>query len=201
MGFFEDWKAVLMQPKEVFAKRKKEADVMAAVKTYGILGAVVGGLMGVMFAVLGAAFSAIPGMGALAAFGILAIPIGIVLGAVLVVIGSLIGSGIYFVFAKLLGGTGDFATHYYLPSLFVIPVTILTLILNMIPVLGSILGFILGIYNLYLMTLAFKEAHGFSTLKAVLVWLLPVIVIFLVVILMFGALFAAIAGAGAARGA
>lgn len=188
-----------MQPKEVFAKRKKEAAVTAAAKTYGIVGAVAGGLLGIMFAVLGAAFAAIPGLGALAAFGILAIPIGAVVGAILAVLGSLIMSGVEFVVAKLLGGTGDFATHYFLPSLFVIPVTILSLILNFIPILGSILGFILALYNLYLITLAYKEAHGLSTLKAVLVWLLPVIVIFGLFILLFGALFVAMAGA--ARGA
>ncbi|MBI2445240.1 YIP1 family protein [Candidatus Micrarchaeota archaeon] len=201
MGFFEDWKEVLTQPKETFASRKKEAEIGAAAKTYALLGAVVGLLFGLMIAILGAAFAAMPGLGFLAAMGFLAIPVAAVAFAVLAVIGSFISAGIYFVFAKLLGGTGDFKTHYYLPSLYVIPVTVLTLVLNMIPFLGSILGFVLGLYNLYLMTLAYKEAHGLSTLKAVLVWLLPIIVIILLVVLLMGSLIAVIAGAGAARGA
>ncbi len=200
MGFFEDWKEVLTKPKDVFANRKKDADIMAGAKSYAILGAVLGVLLGLMIAFFGAVFAATPGLGFLAALGILAVPVLAIGLALLEVIGSLIGSAILFVFAKLLGGTGDFKTHYFLPSLYIIPITLLSFVFNVIPILGAILGFILGLYTMYLLTMAMKEAHGLSTLKADLVWLLPIIVVILLVVLLFGALFAAIAGAAAAQG-
>jgi len=56
---------------------------------------------------------------------------------------------------------------------------------------------VLLFYSAYLLTMAFKEAHGLSTLKAALVWLLPVIVLVLFWVVMFASL---LAMGGAARG-
>lgn len=197
MGFIEDWKEVLTKPKEVFAKRKKEADVMAAAKTYAILGGIVGLFYGIMLAFLGALFAAVPGLGWVAALGILAIPVSIILFAVLEVIGTLIGFGILYVIAKLLGGTGDFKTHYYLPSLYILPLMVLMLVLAIIPILGAIANLVLMVYSLYLLTLAFKEAHGLSTGKAVLVWLLPIVLFIILWVVLFASL---LAMGAAARG-
>ncbi len=197
VGFIEDWKDVLTKPKEVFAKRKKDASIGAAAKTYAILGGIVGLFYGLLIAFLGALFAAIPGMEFLAALGLVAIPIAIVLFAVLEVIGTLIGFGILYVIAKLLGGSGDFKTHYYLPSLYVLPLTVLMLVLAVIPFLGALVNLVLLFYSAYLLTMAFKEAHGLSTLKAALVWLLPVIVLVLFWVVMFASL---LAMGGAARG-
>lgn len=195
MGFFENWVAVLTKPKDTFASRKKDASIMAGAKPYAIMGLLLGLVVGVAIAGIGAAFAAAPGLGFIAALGVTAIPLMAIVGALFQIIGSLLASLVSFLFAKLLGGTGDFKTHYFLPSLYVIPVTILALIFNIIPFVGAILGFVLGVYNLYLLTLAFKEAHGLSTLKAILVWLLPVLLVIVLLIVLLGSVIALVMGA------
>ena len=198
MGMIENWKSVLTQPKETFAKRKKEADFMAAMKPYAIVGGVIGLLIGVAVALFAGILSLVPGLGILVGLGFLAIPVLAIGVAVLEVIASLVMSALMFVFAKLLGGSGDFKTHYFLPSLYVIPVAVLTIVLNVIPFIGPLLGFVLAIYSLYLMTLSLKETHGFGTGKAILVWLLPVILAIVLAVLFAGATIAALMAASAA---
>ncbi len=196
MGFFEDWKEVLSKPKEVFAKRKKDASLVAAVKTYVILGAIAGFVTGISIAILGAAFSTLPGMGSIATFGLIAIPFLIIGGAILYPVSSLIISVIFFLFAKVLGGRGDFTPHFYLPSLYAIPMFIVHTGLSIIPYVGSFIAIVL---QAYYFTLALKEVHGLSTMRAVGVWLLPLIVVILLGLLLFGSILALAAGAASAR--
>jgi hypothetical protein len=53
-----------------------------------------------------------------------------------------------------------------------------TAVLNIIPFLGPLFGFVIGIYELYLLTLALTVTHQYSTTKAVVTWLIPALVAF-----------------------
>jgi hypothetical protein len=86
-------------------------------------------------------------------------------------VGGLIGNLIttfvvFFIFASILygiargfNGTGSFATYAYLLSLFVVPLGIVSSIAGVIPVLGGLVAFAAGIYELYLTALATASAH------------------------------------------
>ena len=61
---------------------------------------------------------------------------------IMVPIGFLVSTAIYFVIAKLLGGTGDFGRYAYLNASFGAPLAILSSILSVIPFLGCITIFL-----------------------------------------------------------
>ncbi len=99
---------------------------------------------------------------------------------IMVPIGFLVGTAIYFVIAKLLGGTGDFGRYAYLNAAFGAPLTILSSLLSVIPVLGCISIFI-GIYQLVLTYYSTKVEHNLTSGRALIVVLLPLIVVLLLV--------------------
>ena len=92
----------------------------------------------------------------------------------MVPIGFLVGTAIYFVIAKLLGGTGDFGRYAYLNASFSAPLTILSSIISVIPVLGCISIFI-GIYQLVLTYYSTKVEHNLTSGRALIVVLLPLL--------------------------
>jgi len=55
---------------------------------------------------------------------------------------------------------------------------------------------IAGIYGLYLLTLVIKQVHGFTTGKAVLSWLIPILVIIFIAILIASFIGVDMLGAG-----
>ncbi len=94
----------------------------------------------------------------------------------------LLGSGIYYVLARVFGGTGTFEEQTYLLATFGAPLTILSSLLSIIPFLGPCLGFFLAIYQLVLTYFALKVAHTMTGGKTIAVILIPVVVVFLCLI-------------------
>jgi hypothetical protein len=88
----------------------------------------------------------------------------------------LIGVGVYFLIAKVLGGTGDFGRFAYLNAAFAAPLGILTTLLSLIPFVGCI-SFFISIYSLVLVYFAVKVEHGLSSGRAILVVLIPLLVV------------------------
>ena len=99
---------------------------------------------------------------------------------IMVPIGFLVSTAIYFVVAKLLGGTGDFGRYAYLNASFGAPLTILSSILSVIPFLGCISIFV-GIYQIVLTYYSTKVEHNLSSGRALIVVLLPLLVVLLLV--------------------
>jgi hypothetical protein len=93
----------------------------------------------------------------------------------------LFGSGVNYVFARLLGGKGNYTAQSYLIALYSAPFSIITVVIMLIPWVGIWLAVLFSIYGLYLLTLALKETHGYSTGRAVLTWLLPMIIMAVIV--------------------
>lgn len=98
-------------------------------------------------------------------------------------LGLFIGLGIYHLIAKAFGGTGTFVRYVYSYLLFGVPLTIVTLLLVLIPFVGSLIGSAVGVYTIVLqifMTMAVHRLRGGRATIAVL--LLPIIGIVLGII-------------------
>jgi hypothetical protein len=91
-------------------------------------------------------------------------------------IGFFISAGIYHLVAKAFGGRGTFLTYCYCYLLFVVPLGIISNVLGLIPLLGSIAALAVGIYQIVLqvyMTMAVHRLTGGKATLAVLI--LPII--------------------------
>lgn len=202
MNFAEMWqtwlKATTSPNEATFAdlRQKPEANVTTAIiwmAIYGAVSAVVGIIGGLMFAstmrsVLPGvleqlelppaeaaqaeqALRAVTGGGfGMAGFASLA-------NIVMAPLFFLIGVGVYFLLARLLGGNGDFGRYAYLNAAFAAPLGILTTLLSLVPFAGCISPLI-TIYSLVLVYFATKAEHQLSSGRAIWVVLIPVLVVF-----------------------
>lgn len=162
----ETWKNALLNPKKTFKKEKKKSNLGLGANYIAKAGIIAGIIAGI------------------ASLNLTNFIFSIILYPILNVVGWLLGSAIYYMFAKLLGGKGDYTKQSYLMSLYIAPLSIVSAILVSIPVVGIWLSFFVTVFGLYLLTFALKEAHNYSTDKAVLTWLIPFII--LVIILLIG---------------
>lgn len=92
-------------------------------------------------------------------------------------IGFLIGAGILYLFARMLGGTGEFGNFAYLIAVAQAPLSILQALLSLIPMMGPCLVFILSIYGLVLAYYAVKVAHSLTAGRAITVLVLPLVIV------------------------
>ena len=102
---------------------------------------------------------------------------------VLTPIGLFFSLGIYHLIAKAFGGTGTFLRYIYSYLLFGVPLTTVTILLALIPIVGGFIASAVGIYIIVLqifMTMAVHRLRGGRATFAVL--LLPIIGIVLGII-------------------
>lgn len=88
---------------------------------------------------------------------------------------------VLFIFARLLGGKGSFGAQSYAQSLFYAPLAVIQQVLVAIPIIGYPLFFLLAAYSLVPTTTSLKAAHGYSTWRAVITWLMPIVLNIVVV--------------------
>ncbi|MFH1442724.1 MAG: Yip1 family protein [Candidatus Micrarchaeota archaeon] len=161
---FDFFVELLRHPKENFSKWKPHSDLWEAVKLvaagFAIAGLIVVGKMGLQ--------------GRMDAVSLISLPLGYAISGVII---TLIGVGIFYLLSILFGGKGEFKQQYYLSMLFVVPLAIFNSAVQIVPVLGNFLVALSNLYSLYLLTLVLMEVHGFSALRAVLIWLIPFIVL------------------------
>jgi hypothetical protein len=160
---FELWIETLKKPKKTFSAEKKHADFGKGAINILIAGVIAG----IFYTVTGGAVA------------IVSTPIGQLIGWVIL-------GGLIFLFAKMFGGKGKYVPQIYLMSLFIAPLMIVSAILSLIPVVGGYLAILVLIYWLYLLTLALKEAHDFSMLKAFLSWFVPILVLVAIMLALVG---------------
>jgi hypothetical protein len=162
------WKNVLMNPKKTFKKEKKKSNLGLGAY-YIVIAGIIGGII-----------SAIVSLNWVSAlFFIFFYPL-------LSFVGWLINSGIYYVFARLLGGKGNYTKQSYLIALYVAPLSIITAIILLIPTFGVWLSLLVTVYSLYLLTFALKEAHSYSTGRAVMTWLIPLSILLIIIAIGIG---------------
>jgi len=178
MAFFDMWKNVIMEPKKAYAQMKKPDLSQAAIHL--VVAGVISGVIAAIVAVIGGGAQ----MGAIGAvlggaFGFLVI----VTVPIMLLIGWVIGSVILLIFAKLLGGKGDFGRHSYMIAMYIAPLAVISTIVGIIPIAGGLLSALVSLYGLYLLTLAMMYAHGFDMVKAALVWIIPAAIVALILML------------------
>jgi hypothetical protein len=88
---------------------------------------------------------------------------------------------VLFIFARLLGGKGSFGTQAFAQSLFYAPLAIVQQVFAVTPVVGRLLFFLFAAYSLLPTTTSLRAAHGYSTWRAVITWLMPVLLNVIVV--------------------
>jgi len=175
---FNLWKDALVKPAETFSKEEKKADFGKGIKHIGIAGIIAGVILGIA-AMAGLTLTgSVFGLGSLGAgAGIGTFLLLLVITPIYFVISWLIGSGIIYIFAMIFGGKGGYETQSYLIAIYAAPLSIISAILILVPVAGPIVNFLIGLYALYLLTLALKQAHKVTTGKAVLIWIIPVAIV------------------------
>jgi hypothetical protein len=80
-------------------------------------------------------------------------------------VGFLVGQGIIYLIAKMVGGNGSYMEQAWVMSTFWAPILILT----NIPIIGGIIGLVAWIYSLYLTYLALQPTHRMNSSKALTV--------------------------------
>jgi hypothetical protein len=114
------------------------------------------------------------GLGGSLICGVILIPI----GAVLAIIGSYIAVGIMHLIARVLGGDGRFEDMYYSYAAYSSPLSILTSLVGVIPILGALISIPIAIYGIVLNVIALKAVYKYGWFQAVLTLFVPLIVIF-----------------------
>ncbi|MEM2137827.1 MAG: YIP1 family protein [Candidatus Anstonellaceae archaeon] len=184
------WLSAYFHPVETFDSNKKDATLGGVVVHMALVGVLVA-----IATLLSSVASLNIGAVVVSAVLIVAYPI-------LFVIFGLIGSALMFVLAKILGGKGGFMEqtlgfalltggYYALSFPFIV--------LSGIPLLGFFFGLLtllLSLYNLYNEYLLVKRIHQFSSMRAAIFIILPVIIAIIIVVVLIGAIIAMLAGAG-----
>jgi serine/threonine protein kinase len=98
--------------------------------------------------------------------------------------------GLTYLGARLLGGTGNFVTQAYLMSLFVVPLGVVTGLVNLVPYVGCLVWFPIGLYMIVLGVRATKIVHQLGRGPALIVVAFPfllAICLILIAVVLFAA--------------
>ena len=187
-----EWFAFVDQPAEELAKYKKKGSLGEGIKTYALFGALVGLALAIGLLV-GIGF--LPQSGPFAGFGIASVVILPILFALISVVVSLIATGLTWIAAKIFGGDATFGNHYYLTSRMVWPIFGVGALLQALSlVMGVVIlpfTIIWTIYSVDINTEVVKAAHGLTTFRAYLSWVVPILVLTVILFIVFaGLLFA-----------
>jgi hypothetical protein len=82
---------------------------------------------------------------------------------------------VLFIFARILGGKGSFGSQSYVQSLFYGPLALLQQVVAVFPGVGRAAFILVAASSLIPTTTSLKAAHGYSTVRAVLTWVIPII--------------------------
>jgi len=186
---FNLWIDSLTKPVPTFKKEKKKANLGEGALHVAVAGLITGFITGLYQMFVGSIFTSqfLPVASSLA--GPIAFLASLILTPIVAVIGWLIISGVLYIFALLFGGKGSYTTQSYLYAIYYAPLSIISSILVLIPFAGWVLSFILMIYGLYLLTMTLKEAHNYTTGRALLTWLVPVGIVVVILVVLIGLAF------------
>ena len=168
---FEIWLRAITRPMLVTYQELLEEEPNPSLGTALLWMIVAGAISAVVSGIL----SFIIGFGEL--FDITSLLCGIIVVPIGAVIGFLIGSGIYFVAAKIFGGEGTFDRQSYLLAAAYAPMGIISAFLVALPWIGPWLSLISSLYTVWLAILVMQAAHRFSAGRAVASVLAPLVII------------------------
>lgn len=197
---FNLWIDSLTKPVLTFKKEIKNANLGEGALHMAVAGVVTGFITGLYQMMFGSTITAQYFPMATGFIGAAAFILSLILTPIINIIVWLILSGILYIFAMIFGGKGDYKTQSYLYAIYSAPLGIISSIIILIPLIGPFLILLVWIYGLYLLTMALKEAHKYTTGKAVLTWLVPVLILFVIAIIIGVTLFAFFLGMFAPSG-
>ena len=184
---FRTWVSSYFRPVDIFRAEPASTSLWRAVTDAALAGFICGLVLGLILLLL----SALVSQGGAAMGPAYAVFI-IVIATVLFPIASLIGSAIYFIAAKLLGGKGSYSAQTFILTSILCGQVLLSLpfsILGMIPIAGmvfSLISWAIGVYALYSIYKAIKEVHQLSGGRAAAVALVPVLIAVVLVVALAG---------------
>ncbi len=189
---FHFWTRLVLQPQDALLQIKPPSDLFSAIKVWAVTGfwaGLVSGLVGFL-------------TGGFTGLSVISFFVAILISPILYPILYALIEGLYFLVARVLGGTGSFRDQYYFVGLtgrILLPLSVMFTSFH--PLIGFFAASLLGLFWLYPRTVVYRHVHGFDWFKAVLVWLLPAIVFtllgLLLVLLFLGVVMTAVASAGA----
>ncbi len=169
---FELWKTALTNPEKAISSQAGKAGYAKGILMLCLAGA--------LYAVISAILS----------MNFFVLALGPATFAVAVPVTVLVAAAIVFAFAKILGGKGGLREQFYVSAVLVSPILLLMAcakVLLIVPIIGFFLKaaalFVLEVYALYQVTIALRSIHGFSTMRAILSWLLPLLIVTIIIII------------------
>jgi hypothetical protein len=102
---------------------------------------------------------------------------------IIIPVSFFIGQGIVYLLAKAFGGTGTFLRQGYTYLLISVPLGIISSALGLIPFLGGVAAFGLGIYGIILQIFSLMAVHRLSGGKATAVVLIPIAILIVLAII------------------
>lgn len=185
-GFFDKLGNALFYPGKLFEQVKREPlaePLKFVILTSLILGLIVSVLFSVAVSALASIFqlySVVPFGGMLAVLGAVMIPvvIGMIIGFML--LSSFVTAAVLHIFARLFGGKGGF-TQTYKACAYAGAVMLFIWI--------PILNFAAIIWNLIILTKGISKLHAMSEGRALLVWIIPLLIVIALLFGLFPAIF------------
>ncbi|MBR9679799.1 MAG: YIP1 family protein [Candidatus Altiarchaeota archaeon] len=169
---------VLTKPAEAFKHIMKKTRLGEALKLYAVVIALVffvRVILGTFFSIpLGLADDSFSLVTLLIA-GIVTVPIYLIISFIFIAIGA----GVLFLFARLLGGTGDYGQLLKLHVYIMTAMAPINMAISLIVPLSGVLGFFAGLYMLYLGIKSISISMNLSTARSIVVCIVPIVLLFL----------------------
>jgi hypothetical protein len=196
---YDLWEGALLSPKETFKKAKKNANYTDTLKNM-ISAFIITFVISSIFQLLGFLMA---GKKISMESDTFLLPIYLFIGVLFLFVVWLIEflflSSLSFILSKAVGGKGNFVVQTYLTSLFRSPMTILVSLLFSFRYFDmpmdlrvmALFAFIAFVCNVYLLSIALKETHGYNARKSAAISLISqpafiaiLLVLFIMVLLM-----------------
>ncbi|MCX6816132.1 MAG: Yip1 family protein [Candidatus Aenigmarchaeota archaeon] len=177
-GLVGKWVEVFLHPTRFFKKENKAKNLGYAVK-----GAAVAGVITAVITLI-AAGSEVQLSSLLGQYTWPIYIVGsLIIGSIGSILGLIIASFIFYIFARALGGKATYTSQTHTLMFPMAAVGIVSTIVALIPIIGWVLAALMAIYNLYLLTAALKNTHKYTIGKAILTWLIPVLIITVLILI------------------
>ncbi|MCB9437205.1 MAG: YIP1 family protein [Anaerolineales bacterium] len=105
--------------------------------------------------------------------------------------------GISHITARVLGGNGVFEKSFYAFAAAYAPLMLVTSVVNLVPILGTCIGFFILLYVAYVVTIAMKAVHNIGWGEAFISAIAPIMLFFMVFCVCIALFSAALMGAAA----
>jgi len=188
---FDLCKRVLLHPKEAFAELKDKASYRQALLHYGFAAWLFASAAAWSSFFFDPSFTS-DGL----ALGLLAVAFGTFLAVVMLFGFLLVETLVGYEVAVLLGSKADFKTHFFVTTLFMVPITLIGIVFVVVSTIAKTdaLDSASNYLSLPYASLAYKEIHGFDTAKIVAWFLISFFILLLAVAILAVGLFAAAPG-------